>query len=296
MSAKVHVSPPQQQQMKSTLGINIEETVVMDLPGSSNEHFARDHKSVPQLVKEMLCPCCCISVPLVGAKNKIEYYRQCGVCSCPYAVKLNGEQVGRVKDVGCCDNGCMFCCCPCLTCSGKTKVMGMANKSGDEVFVFTKELFPCWPCLQSFAMGCAPLGMVCVGIDGCCHYCNGTEFKSITQPVYKGPWTRGNPEPEKVGEMVITQRFRPVTPLLAIPTPLKYYFKPTSEAGAKLAVDELVTLSLAMQLYRGMPAPCANCSPAGFQMPTGVWCLDLGMQTKIMWSTLQQVMQHSTGA
>eukprot|EP00927_Polykrikos_kofoidii_P031768 TRINITY_DN2723_c0_g1_i1.p1 TRINITY_DN2723_c0_g1~~TRINITY_DN2723_c0_g1_i1.p1 ORF type:complete len:327 (-),score=43.45 TRINITY_DN2723_c0_g1_i1:152-1036(-) len=292
--AKV-LAAPTQESITATIGIHVEETVFVDFPDEAGkEHFVKDHLDLGKLLQMMCCPICCLYVPWAGKKNKMEYYRECGLCKCPYAVKLNEKHVGKVHDVRCCDNGCMFCCCPILTCGGHAKIMGMDGQEGLEKFVFAKSLFPCWPLVQACAMVCAPLGFCCVGMDGCCNYCKGSEFKSITQPVYKGPWKRSDgTEPEKIGEFTTTQRFNPVCCCCAVGTPLKYYFRPTNEIGQKLVNDELAALSLVLQLYRGMPVPCAQCSPAGFQMPYGIPCLDIGLGTRTSWRSVQEVMKDS---
>jgi len=292
--AKVFVAPGQQQ-MPATIGIHVEETVFVDFPSAEGkEHFVKDHVTIGRLCKMMCCPCCCLFVPWAGKNNKMEYIRECGLCKCPYAVMLNDVQVGKVHDVGCCDNGCMFCCCPILTCGGFIKVMGMDGKDGTEKFTFAKALFPCWPLVHTMAMFCAPIGCAAVGINGCCQYCSGSEFQSITQPVYKGPWSRSDgTDPEQIGEFTSTYRFSPQNCCCATGAPLKFYFKPTSELGQKLVDEDLAALSLVLQLYRGLPVPCKCCSPAGFQQPSGVSCLDIGLGTRVTWRTVQDVMRDS---
>jgi hypothetical protein len=248
---------------------------------------------ISKMLQMLLLPCCCVYVPFASKTRKIEYARDCGLCSCPYRVELDGVKVGKVRDVGCCDNGCMFVCCPWLTCGGHVKIMGMDGTDGQEKFVFAKELFPCWPLVSACALGCAPLGMCVAGMDGCLQYCNGREFKSITQPVFKGPWNRSDGEPHKVGQFVITQRYTPACCCLASPTPLQYYFEATSPEGQNLAKEDRVALSLALQLYRGMPVPFKCCSSAGFQMPYGICCTDVGLMTTTTWSSVQEVLARS---
>merc|ERR1719291_1167588 len=107
--------------------------------------------------------------------------------------------------------------------------MGMDGADGNEKFLFTKELFPCWPCIESLARGCVPLAGLWMGVSGCCHYCAGQEFFKIYQPVYNGGWTRsGGGDPEKIGEFVMSYRFNPCCCCCAIPTPMKFYFMPSN--------------------------------------------------------------------
>jgi len=288
--------PPQQKMVKAPIGVNVEETLFMSPPGSlAPEQFLLDHISVAKMCKMMACPVCCLFVPFQGKTNKLEYSRDCGPCSCPYKVTLNGTLAGNVKDVGCCDNGCWFCCCSCFTCSGHIKLMGMEDATGTEKFTFLKELFCCWVCVEKCGLGCAPCCAVLRSCAGCYHYCEATEFQKITQPVYAGPWNRGmDAKPEQLGEFVITNRFQPISCCCAVPTPTKYYFKPTTPAGHALTKEDLTNLSLVLQLYRGMPGPCKACSCVGFQRPTGVLGLDFGLNTKSEWISIQQVMEDSS--
>jgi len=170
------------------------------------------------------------------------------------------------------------------------------GQKGDETekIVFTKELFACWPCVQCCAVGCAPLGMALMSCTGCCNYCSGTEFQTITQPVYKGPWKRSTGgDPVKIGELVQSYRFTPVGPCCSIRNPLKFYFRPTNDGGVTEAVLPLINLSL--MIYRGLPVPCKCCSPVEFQIPTGVWCLDCGLNTTTEWKRVEQVMSEADG-
>merc|ERR1712137_1306975 len=76
--------------------------------------------------------------------------------------------------------------------------MRMIDPNNNQTIFFAKSLFPCWPCVQGFAQLCTPLGVFCVLCQGCCHYCKGTEIRTITQPVYKGNWSRtSGGEPQK---------------------------------------------------------------------------------------------------
>lgn len=277
------------------LGITTEETVWVTFPGGTQkEEFVKDHLTISKTCQMLFCPCCCVYVPFISKSRKMEYSRECGCCSCPYKVTLDETMAGRVKDVGCCDNGFLFWCCPMLTCGGYIKTLGMAGADDHEKFIFAKKLFPCWPCVGTFAAICIPMGVCCTQMDGCYHYCGGTEFKSITQPVFKGPWSRqmGN-DPEKIGQFVITQRFNPCCCCCATPTPLRFHFEPDTAEGYKMAAEDRVALSLILQLYRGMPVPLKCFGGPGFQMPMGTSCTDVGLMTNTHWSTVQEVMDRS---
>lgn len=281
----------------AALGINMEETVFVKFPGSANaDTFMMDRIENCELIKMLMCPCCCLIVPWVSKSKQMKYALECTGCSCNWTVLLNDALVGRTRMPACCENGCMFECCPWLTCGGKFKMIGMNGADNVERFVIAKSLFPCWPCVQTCAITCAPLGAFCTQIDGCCKYCNGQQIKTITQPVYKGPWTRtSGEEPVQIGEFVITQRFHPVSCCVAVPTPMKYFFRPTSAEGTKLVGDDLAGLSMVLQLYRGMPAPCKVFgSGGGLQIPQGIPCTDVGLDTTVSWMTVPEVMAMSS--
>jgi len=293
---------PQQQQMwdhPATIGMSTEETFFMRPPGAGVEDtYFLDRQDLTELVKMFCCPCCCVFVPWVSAKNKMKYSLDVKCCcDCTYKTELNGRFVGRTRGAGCCDNGWTFCLCPCLTCSGKVKLVGVEGHDGAEHFVFAKSIFPCWPLVQCLAQACGCTGLLCASMIGCYHYITGEQIKTITQPVYKGPWSRtGGTEPQKVGEFVTSQRFHPVTWCCAVPRPMQYYFKPTTADGTKIAETNLAALSMMLQIYRGMPAPCKMCSScAEFQKPYGVSCLDVGLDTETSWQTVQQVLMDSHG-
>lgn len=277
-------------------GINVEETVYMDFQdGGGKESMVLDHMEIGKVCKMVCCPMCCLFVKLAGKKNKIQYQREClGCCNCPYSVWKNGVMQGRVSDVKCCANGLWFWLCPILNCTGHVKMMSMQDANGIEKIVFTKKLFMCWKPVAVVSLFCAPLGICVMGMTGCVKYCSGREFLTITQPVYSGPWLRASGgEPQQIGEMVQSYRFVPVGCCIAMPTPLKFFFRPTNDQGQKVAQQDLPLLSLTLAVYRGLPVPCRCCSPVDFQTPSGVSCLDLGLGTKTQWQDVQQVMMIS---
>jgi len=199
-----------------------------------------------------------------------------------------------VKSVGCCDNGACFCCCPWLNCTGHVKMLSLESNSQEEKVVFAKGLYPCWPCVQCCAMFCAPLGVVCLSMKGCCQYCSEEEFMTITQPVYAGPWSRDSgAEPSQIGNMNLAFRFVPMSCCCACPKPLKVWFDPTTEQGQKVGAENIALLSVILAIYRGLDNPCKMCAGKDFQQPTGVSCLDLGLNTTVVWRNLGAVMKDS---
>lgn len=288
------MAAPGQAMMESPVSINVEETVFVTFPGQPQEKFITGHIGLYDLCCMMMFPCCCAKVPLIGQKSLMEYKQQCGPCGCPWAVSLDGNLVGKARDPGCCDNGCMFLCCAPCTCSGHIKLMSMDDKTGQERFVFARELFTCWICCQALGFACKPVCFGCVSMNGCCKYCSGTEVQTITQPVFKGPWSRSlGTAPQQIGEFVMSQKFLPCGPCTALPFPMRYYFKATSPEGAALGKDDMTLLAMVLQLYRGMPVPCKLFSSASFVAPTGIPMADMGLGSTVKWASIQEVLQSS---
>jgi len=296
MAAKVAAwSAPGQQSMGSLVGVNVAENMFFDWQdGSQKEHMVKGHTPIADLCKMACCPLCCCICPFQGDRNKIEFRRECdGLCACPYAVYKNQVRQGKVQGVGCLDNGCYFCMCGCINCTGHVKMMSLVDNSNEEKIVFTKGLYPCWTCVQGCAMACAPLGALCMSMRGCYQYLNGEEFMTITQPVYAGPWTRqSGAEPEQIGDMKMAYRFQPIACCCATATPLKIWYDATTERGAKVGADHAALLSVILATYRGLDPPI-RCCVQDFQQPTGVSCLDLGLGTKTTWRDLGSVMKDA---
>lgn len=285
---------------RATTGIQLTETMFLHAHNGQGRHtYFPDHVSVCDTLWMICCPSCCLKVPMINKKgNKITFSKGCGICSCPLQVKFHDELVGKIERPGCCDNGCCFCCCPWLNCSGHVKMMGVKHKDGQgnlkEKFVFTKELYACWPCIGACATFGVPCGMCYNSCDGCYQYTKGTECRTITQPVYDGPWSRGEGNPTKIGEIITTERFYPVGLCCAAPVKMAYGFQPKIKKGHELSAEELSTMSLVLAMYRGMPHPWRCCGGMPVQQPLGISCLDLGLGVKTEWKSVQEAMAMHT--
>lgn len=289
---------PAQQAMGdvASIGMNVEETLYINLP-EGLQHFVMDHIDIGDMCKMICCPLCFATVPWISQSRKMRYTRSCECCcNCPYRVFLDTKLAGKSHKVKCSDNGLCFCLCPIFTCNGHAKLVGFDDKNGDEKFVFAKDLYPCWPVAESIAVFCAPLGLCCNSMRGCCSYCGGNEFLSITQPVYKGPWNRSSgSEPEKIGNFVMSYRYKPIGCCCALPSPLKFYYKGTTLAGKQLDEEDMALMSLILAIYRGLPTPCPCAGGgAGFQKPTGVSCLDMGLNAEYKWQSVGEIMAESS--
>merc|ERR1719161_433245 len=134
------------------------------------------------------------------------------------------------------------------------------------------KLSPCWPIKMCCGYFWAEFAICYMTMEACYSYCNGQSIKTVTQPVYAGPWKRAeNPEPPKrIGTFYIMQRFIPVGLCCACPLPFRYYYKATEPEGVGLETNDRSVLAMVLQLYRGMLTPCKICSPAGFRVPMGI--------------------------
>jgi len=187
---------------------------------------------------------------------------------------------------------CPLCCCIIPLKGDRTQIEYRRECSGCCDCPYA--VYPCWPCVQCCAMFCAPLGVVCLSMKGCCQYCSEEEFMTITQPVYAGPWSRDSgAEPSQIGNMNLAFRFVPMSCCCACPKPLKVWFDPTTEQGQKVGAENIALLSVILAVYRGLENPCKLCAGKDFQQPTGVSCLDLGLNTTVVWRNLGAVMKDS---
>jgi len=288
--------PVQMDMNTARLGLNVEETMYIKDKNGIDEVFILDQLEIGKLFSDICCPVCCTHIPFTSEKRKMEYEKLCGCCGCKWGVNIDGNRVGAMTDVGCCENGCVFCCCPCLTCDGYIKVMGMQDANKAEKFVFLSKLSPCWPLVMGLGFLFSGFGALFASCEGCYNYTNGKSIKTITQPVYKGPWSRpknGSEPPVKIGTFYLTQRWNPCCLCCAVPTPMRFYYKATTEEGANLATEEQSLLSMVLSLYRGLPTPCKICSAAGFRTPTGIPCLDIGLETEVSWSEPRDVLKET---
>jgi len=279
------MAPPMQETMMP-VGITLEQEVWCQ-KGRDIDYYVNDHKPLSMLCKEMMCPCCCAHSVWASAKNKLRYQLEYKFpASCHWAVFVDGTQIGKVQDLGPCDNGTLFCLCPCLACDGSIKIARIVDERGVEKVTLQKELFCCWPFIQAFGALCAPFAAQVRSMYACCKYCGETEILVITQPVYPS-WNRGDVPVAEMGRLIQMLRWEPIGCCCASPTPMKYYFM-ASPAQA-VDDDQLVRLGMILQLYRGLPHPCklCGCGGAKFQQPTGLPCLDLGLNTTTSWHSVQ---------
>lgn len=264
---------------------------------SGKEHFTYGHVPVMDTLAMVLFPCCCATVPYTSGHHNITYKMEqlWASCGCTWASYLDGQRVGVLQPQGCCSNGALFCCCPCLTCDGKIKLMGLADGTGQERLLLARQLFPCWSYINPLLDTIGLLSVVVRPIQGCYMYTQDREVQTISQPVFKGPWTRADPtEPVQVGKLTLSYRYQPVSLCCAAPILIKTSFQ--AAEGTRLSKDELTALSLLLQLYGNLPTPCKflGCTSSSLlRIPTGIWCFDLGMMAEYKWESVADA-QKST--
>lgn len=270
------------------VGLTMEQEVWCKYKGEV-QYYVADHKPISMLCKEMCCPICCAHSPWVSAHSRMMYklvYR-CP-CTLQWHVIVDQDLIGKVADLGPCDNGCFFCICPCLTCDGSIKIAHVVDHRGTERLTLQKKLFCCWPCVQACSTMCVPFAFCARSMYACCRYCSEHEILVITQPVY-GAWQRGDQPVPELGRLIQMLRWEPIGCCCASPTPMKYYFMANDNHGQELDDEQLIRIGMLLQLYRGLPHPCkaCGCGSAQFQHPTGLPCLDLGLHTTVSWHSVQ---------
>lgn len=271
--------------------INLTNSCQMMYGGKIND-FIEDSMPLANVVREICCPCVFGFSWWASAYQKMQYERiYTPPCSCKWHVFIDDSRgrklVGKVKKSSCWEDGIFFCLCPCLACSGRIKITGIEDEAGVEMITLQKELFCCWPCVQGCATLCAPFGILAQSMSACCKYANGVDTLTITQPVFKGPWKRGETE-EELGRLIQINRWKPMSCCCAQSTPMRLYFQPAR--GMTFTDEYFVLVGLLLHLYRGIPVPCrmCGCGGAGFQTPFGLSCLDMGLMTTTDWYSVQE--------
>merc|ERR550537_1778901 len=106
----------------------------------------------------------------------------------------------------------------------------------------------------------------------------------MRQPIYFGPWRRGDVPPDKAGDLVLMHRFSPAGPCCTCASPVRIHFAP-AEGATELTEEELIQLGGVLQAYRGVPTSLQWCGIGGAQVvvPRGNFCTDLGLGVAVDW-------------
>eukprot|EP01047_Picozoa_sp_COSAG01_P077253 COSAG01_NODE_13846_length_1527_cov_2.689776_1_plen_261_part_10 len=84
--------------------------------------------TLEQQCKLIFCPCS----PFVEYEGQgvdgqpgqdLMFSNSCTCCCCPWKAFIGGAEVGYMATPGCCDNGALYCLCPCLKCDGQISIM-----------------------------------------------------------------------------------------------------------------------------------------------------------------------------
>lgn len=291
-----------------SVGVDFEHLMYLE-HGKTREELVHDHVRLPDICKMVICPLCCAESPFRSTERNMDIHRVCCSCStmtamgCPYSIKSTGSdgvstEIGKIANPGCCGNGALFCLLPGLMCGGGIKILSISNHEGER-FVLKKRLFPCWACLELFALYCVPCALCCQACSGANKYHKKLEIRTVKQPIYRGPWKRGQPDTEQVGDLIMSHRFVPDGPCccLAHAVPMRYYFQPVADMkeAAQLTDDDLVSIGALLRLYRGLHVPCRHfgCGLPCFQVPLGIPCTDLGLNTHVEWESVDTLIKQS---
>jgi len=209
------------------------------------------------------------------------------------------KDIGAIVPAGACDNGCLWCACPCLVCSfDNLKVASFHSKRGNEEFeiktgddgnadfTIRRDV----ACGDSCMVCCGALTYPCFGpLSWCCKYITGTPAVVSTLPFYDKEGTT------PYGEFKFASRILCVG-CCCVKVPVRYIVN----SNAALNSNYDAVLGLVPILVRGLPTPCAlctsTCAGAPFPTPSGIDCFDRGLKSTTHWMDFQTMCKDTAPA
>jgi hypothetical protein len=239
--------------------------------------------TLEQQCKLIFCPCS----PFVEYEGQgvdgqpgqdLMFSNSCTCCCCPWKAFIGGAEVGYMATPGCCDNGALYCLCPCLKCDGQISIMNFFDSSGQGLYTIRRNMYLCWCCIESgTCICCLPCFLCGNQVELCCDCCalmSGNTAVRTTEAIYP-PLDRGN---AAIGEMASISAIRcvcccPYRQLVNYQISLT----PGVVASGPRGYDTMM-LTLLPLLYRGIPVPCRVpcCSEAYIRPPSGNCCMRFG--------------------
>ena len=132
--------------------LNFTETILLE-----NKQFVYDAPNCSNSLYLCLCPCFPFA-QYQSRESTLTYKNSCVCCCMPWKAFVDGELAGKTSSPGCCDNGCMFCFCPCLACDGEIIMQYFHDASGTKKYTIRRDLFPCWVFAQYCGAAFGPCG------------------------------------------------------------------------------------------------------------------------------------------
>jgi len=281
----------------SGMTVNVEETMTYN-----GHHFMREPHMCCDSAKLMLCPCCPF-FKYTSPNESFVFSNSCLCCCQDWKVEQltkgsngemqergTGKKMGGTVGPGCCENGCMYLCCPFFLCSGNAILQNMYHHAdGHEKNIHTirQQFACCWPCGRC----CAPCGMCSRGCSDCCNYCQDKNYVLTTEKIYPAEDQMSREvdcaDTDHVGRIIMADRIGCIG-CCPFRTPVKYSTI-INEAGhldnEMAAVDGII-----LMLWKGAPVPCFCCTFPPVNQPTGISCLDIGRQVESDYMTMDQMM------
>lgn len=266
-------APPEQSYM-----MNLVETVEYD-----GKTFSRHNPNCTESLKLCVLPCF-PWVKYFAGDDELTYSNDCICLCCPWQVKHGDTKVGSTESPGCCDNGAMFCCCPCLTCTGSIDLQYFKTADGQNKYAIKRDLFCCWPCVASCAC-CGACGACCS--DGF-NFCSNRDHIVMREDIRAAG--KGG---AKVGNVWTVNRLE-LFGCCPYRVPVRYGID--LDAATDSTSADLALLGVLPLIYRGIPVPCRCCIIPPVPKLTGISCLDAGRHRDVFYTTQQEMLKTMGGA
>jgi len=245
----------------------------------------------------MCCPCRPF-FQYTSDHDKYIFFNPCVCCCQDWKVEhvAAGKERGEGKVLGgttapcCCENGCMYCFCPCCTCSGNAVLQKLYHhEKGNDKYTIRQRLFCCWTC----AGCCAPCGMCFRSCGDCCAYCGNNNYVITTEKLYPAAdennhTTKDLADIPDIGKLMMADRIE-CCGCCPVRVPVKYATI-LDEAG-DLDNEMAPVVGILLQIFRGVPVPCKLCTLPPVAAPMGVSCLDVGRSVATIRCEMKEMME-----
>ena len=113
----------------------------------------------------LCCPCGSAEVRYASptSQQDLLYTNSCLVCCSGWEASVGSRAIGGMKHPDCCENGCAYGCCPCLTCSGSATLLNFRSAAGYSRYSIRRRMYCCWGPLEACA-NVSALALLCFPI------------------------------------------------------------------------------------------------------------------------------------
>jgi len=244
--------------------------------------------------------------------HDLVYKNSCLICCSGWQAWLGNRIVGEMKHPDCCENGCAYTCCRCLTCSGSATLLNFRNGQGATLYSIRRKMYCCWGPLEAVAnvAGCALLcfpicwPVICCGGAQCpcdsCAYMNGDNAVVLDEAIF--PAVGKGDEPVGTVRMTEVIRCAKIGPFrLCFPvrttTNFAVELRPevaspplgVAHASPQQRQDETLLLTLLPLMWRGLDT-ATLIAPSYLRKPSGDGCCNSGRVVQEQRMTFQQAL------